>query len=156
VSPVESVRKRVVVNTSPEQAFRVFTEGIDRWWPREHHIGTSPLKKAILETRSGGRWYAVCEDGSEWETGKVLTWDPPRRLVLAWQLTSHWKYDPNFLTEVEVTFVAEGPKRTRVELEHRNLERYGAEAVELRKSVDAPEGWSRLLEAFAAAAAGAA
>ena len=154
MSSVEPVRKSVVVTTSPEQAFRVFTEGIDRWWPSEHNIGTSPLKRAILEPRSGGRWYAVCEDGSECDTGKVLTWDPPRRLVLAWQITAQWKYDPSFLTEVEVSFTPEGPKRTRVDLEHRNLERYGAEAIELRKSIDSPGGWGQMLETFAVAAAG--
>jgi uncharacterized protein YndB with AHSA1/START domain len=147
-SSIEPVRKSVVVSTSAERAFRVFTEEIDRWWPREHHIGTSPLKCAVLEPRSGGRWYAVAEDGTECDTGKVLTWDPPRRLVLGWQITSDWKFDPNFLTEVEVTFKPEGPKRTRVELEHRNLERYGAKAVDLRKSIDSPGGWGRILENF--------
>jgi uncharacterized protein YndB with AHSA1/START domain len=153
MSSIESVRKSVVVTTSPERAFQVFTEGIDRWWPREHHIGSSPLKRAILEPRPGGRWYAVCEDGSECDTGKVLAWDPPRRLVLAWQITAQWKYDANFLTEVEVSFTPEGPKRTRVDLEHRNLERFGAEALELRKNIGGPEGWGRTLETFATAAA---
>ena len=150
MSSVQPVRKSVIVATSAERAFRIFTEGIDRWWPREHHIGASPLKRAVLEPRPGGRWYAVGEDGSECDTGKVLTWEPPRRLVLAWQITSQWKFDASFLTEVEVTFTPEGPKRTRVHLEHRNLERYGAGAVELRKSIDAPSGWTRLLESFAA------
>jgi uncharacterized protein YndB with AHSA1/START domain len=149
VSSIEPVRKHVVVATSPERAFRVFTEEIDTWWPREHHIGTSPLKRAVLEPRPGGRWYAVCEDGSVCDTGKVLTWDPPKRLVLGWQITGQWQHDPNFLTEVEVTFTAEGPKRTRVELEHRNLERYGIGAPELRKSINAPHGWERLLRCFA-------
>jgi uncharacterized protein YndB with AHSA1/START domain len=156
VKSVEPVRKQVVVATSQERAFRVFTEDIDRWWPREHHIGESPLQRAVLEPRAGGRWYAVCEDGSECDTGKVLTWEPPRRLVLAWQITSQWKYDPTFLTEVEVRFIADGPKKTRVELEHRNLERYGEGALELRKGIDAPEGWGRTLETFARVAEGTA
>jgi uncharacterized protein YndB with AHSA1/START domain len=153
VSHVEPVRKSIVVTTSPERAFRIFTEGIDRWWPREHHIGTSPLKRAILEPRPGGRWYSICEDGSECDTGKVLTWDPPRRLVLGWQITAQWKYDPSFLTEVEVSFTPEGSKRTRVDLEHRNLERYGVDATELRKGIDSPDGWGRTLQTFAAVAA---
>jgi len=153
VNNVEAVRKKVVVATSAERAFRVFTDGIDRWWPREHHIGASPLKRAVLEPRAGGRWYAVCEDGSECDTGKVLTWDPPHRLVLGWQITAQWKFDPGFLTEVEVTFTPEGPKKTLVQLEHRNLERYGASATELRKSIDSPGGWGQTLENFAAAAA---
>ncbi len=153
MNSVEPVRKKLVVTTSAERAFRVFTEGIDRWWPREHHIGSSPLKRAVLEPRSGGRWYAVCEDGSECDTGKVLTWDPPRRLVLGWQITAQWKFDPSFLTEVEVTFTPEGPKKTLVQLEHRNLERYGTDAAELRKGIDSPDGWGKTLESFAAAAA---
>ncbi|MGO8968164.1 MAG: SRPBCC family protein [Myxococcaceae bacterium] len=149
----EPVRKSVRVAASAERAFRVFTEGMDRWWPREHHIGTSPLKRAVLEPQSGGRWYAVFEDGSECDTGKVLAWDPPRRLVLGWQITAQWKFDPSFLTEVEVTFTPEGPKRTLVQLEHRNLERYGAEALGLRKSIDSPGGWGKILGTFAVAAA---
>lgn len=153
MSTIEPVRKRVMVAASAERAFRVFTEGMDRWWPREHHIGTSPLKRAVLEPRAGGRWYAVSEDGSECDTGKVLVWDPPRRLVLAWQITAEWKFDANFLTEVEVSFIPEGPKRTRVELEHRNLDRYGAGAGDLRKSIDSPGGWGTMLEAFASVAA---
>jgi uncharacterized protein YndB with AHSA1/START domain len=152
MSSIPSVRKSVVVKTSVENAFRVFTEDIDRWWPRGHHIGSSPLKRAVLEPRSGGRWYAISEDGSECDTGKVLTWDPPRRLVLAWQITSEWKFDPKFLTEVEVSFSAEGPKSTRVELEHRNLDRFGYKAEELRKAIDAPDGWGSMLEAYATAA----
>lgn len=153
MNDVAAVRKKVVVATSAERAFRVFTEGLDRWWPREHHIGASPLKRAVLEPRSGGRWYAVCEDGSECDTGKVLTWDPPRRLVLGWQITAQWKFDPGFVTEVEVTFTPDGPKRTLVQLEHRNLERYGVDAAELRKGIDAPGGWGKVLDNFAAAAA---
>ena len=149
MSSVAPVRKKVLVAASPEQAFRVFTEGIDRWWPREHHIGTSPLKRAVLEPRSGGRWYAISQDGSECDTGKVLTWDPPRRLVLGWQITAQWKFDPNFLTEVEVTFTPEGAKKTWVELEHRNLERFGVEAPSLREAVDGPGGWGQMLETFA-------
>ena len=155
MSSIEPVKKRVVVATSPERAFRIFTEDLDRWWPREHHIGTSPLKRAVLEPRQGGRWYAICEDGSECDTGKVLSWEPPRRLLLGWQITAQWKFDPNFLTEVEVTFTPEGPKRTRVELEHRNLERYGADAVELRKNIDSSGGWSLLLQNYAGVVAAA-
>jgi uncharacterized protein YndB with AHSA1/START domain len=149
---IEPVKKQVVVATSPERAFRVFTEGIDAWWPRQHHIGKSPMARAVIEPRPGGRWYAVCEDGSECDTGKVLEWDPPRRVLLAWQLTADWQYDASFVTEVEVTFTPEGPSHTRVELEHRNLERFGAAAADLRKGIDAPQGWGLILEPFKKAA----
>jgi uncharacterized protein YndB with AHSA1/START domain len=152
VSSIPPVRKQVMVEASQERAFQVFTAGIDRWWPRQHHIGQSPLKRSVIEPRAGGRWYAECVDGSECDTGRVLTWDPPSRLVLAWQITTEWKFDPDFLTEVEVTFTAEGPRRTRVELEHRNLERFGAGADELRKEIDAAGGWSLILEHYLAVA----
>lgn len=152
MSIVEPVIKEIVVETSQERAFQVFTDGIDRWWPREHHIGKSPLKRAVIEPKQGGRWYAICQDGTECDTGKVLAWDPPRRLLLAWQLTAKWEYDPAFVTEVEVTFVAEGPKKTRVQLEHRNLERYGESATELRKMINAQDGWGQMMDAFKRAA----
>src|SRR5689334_7019857 len=122
------IHKTITVETSQARAFRTFTDGIDRWWPREHHIGTSPMKKLILEGKAGGRWYAISEDGSECDTGKVLAWEPSGRVLLAWQITAEWKYDPNFSTEVEVTFIPEGASRTRVELEHRQIERFGSKA----------------------------
>ena len=156
MSSVAPVRKQVVVETSQAKAFAVFSEGIDRWWPREHHAGQSPLKRAVLEARQGGRWYSICEDGTELDVGKVLAWEPPHRMVLAWQLNGNWQYDAAFITEIEVTFIAEGPRRTRVELEHRDLERYGASVDQLRKSLDAEGGWQLTLERFAGIATDAA
>lgn len=149
MSDIQPVRKQLVVEAPPERAFRVFTAGIDRWWPREHHIGASPLARAVLEPHVGGRWYSVCEDGSECEVGKVLIWEPPARLVLAWQITADWRYDAGFVTEVEITFTADGPRRTRVALEHRDLERYGARAPELRKSIDSEGGWGQTMANYA-------
>lgn len=146
---IEPVRKQVVVNASQEHCFKVFTEGLDRWWPRQHHIGTTPMKKAVLETKPGGRWYAISEDGSECDTGRVLTWDPPRRLVLSWQINAQWKFDPDFMTEIELLFVAEGPKKTLVTMEHRHLDAYGPAAAEIRKSISAPTGWPAIVETFA-------
>lgn len=150
MSGVAPVRKELVVATTAERAFRIFTDGIDRWWPRQHHIGSSPLRREVLEPGVGGRWYGLSEDGTECEVGKVLVWDPPRRLVLAWQITSDWKFDPAFVTEVEVTFTAEGPKQTRLVLEHRDLHRYGLAEPAYRKSIDSPEGgWGWILQRFA-------
>jgi uncharacterized protein YciI/uncharacterized protein YndB with AHSA1/START domain len=145
---VPSVNKQIVVETSAERAFRVFTDKIDRWWPREHHIGYSPLVRMTIEPWVGGRWYSLHQDGSQTETGKVLVWEPPRRVVLSWQITADWKYDPNFTTEVEATFTPEAPNRTRVELEHRNLDRYGEGAFDLRAKIDAPGGWGKIIESF--------
>src|SRR6185436_11476155 len=109
---VPPVTKQITVQSSQERAFRLFTDGMDRWWLREHHIGKSPMKKILVEPRPNGRWYTVCEDGSECDIGKVLTWDPPRRLVLAWQITGEWAFDPGFVTEIDVRFSALGAKTT--------------------------------------------
>jgi uncharacterized protein YndB with AHSA1/START domain len=152
MSTIEPVRKQIVVRAPVERAFAVFTEKMDHWWPREHHVGSAPLARTVLEPHVGGRWYAICEDGSRSDTGKVLVWEPPHRIVLAWQLAAGWRYDESFVTELEVRFVAEAPTQTRVELEHRNLERYGASADDLRRSIDAEGGWSLSLRNFARAA----
>lgn len=152
VEKVEPVTKQIVIEAPQAHVFRVFTDGIDSWWPRQHHIGSSPMAKCIIEPAVGGRWYAVCVDGTECDTGKVLEWNPPSRVVLAWQLTAEWKFDPDFVTEVEVTFTAEGPRTTRVQLEHRNLARFGITAPQLRQSIDAPDGWNLILSLFAAVA----
>jgi uncharacterized protein YndB with AHSA1/START domain len=152
IEKVEPVTKQIVIEAPQEHVFRVFTDGIDSWWPRQHHIGSSPMAKCVIEPAVGGRWYAVCVDGTECDTGKVLEWDPPSRVVLAWQLTAEWKFDPEFVTEVEVTFTAEGPRTTRVQLEHRNLARFGIIAPQLRQAIDAPDGWDLILSHFVAVA----
>ena len=148
-----SVRKIVTVAVPIDTAFTVFTERFDTWWPRSHKIGAAELQQAVLEPRPGGRWYEIGVDGSECEWGRVLEWDPPRRLVLAWQIDGTWHFDPDLLTEVEVRFVAEGPNRTVVELEHRNLDRFGEMQDQIRTAFDSPGGWAGLLAAFAGVAA---
>jgi uncharacterized protein YndB with AHSA1/START domain len=149
MSQVPPIRKQVLVEASQEHAFRVFTDGLDRWWPREHHIGKAPMKRAVMEPRAGGRWYEIGDDGSECNWGRVLIWEPPQRVVLAWQITAQWQYDASFVTELEVTFSAEAARRTMVVLEHRNLERYGEVAVEFRKMLDTEGGWTRTMTLFA-------
>jgi uncharacterized protein YndB with AHSA1/START domain len=147
------VRRNIQVAASREHAFEVFTAGIGRWWPKTHKIGPADLDTIIIEPRQGGRWFERDVDGSECEVGKVLVWDPPARLVLAWQLTPDFKHDPNLITEVEVQFIAEGANSTRVELEHRNLERFGDRADDMRQRIDAPGGWPGILQLFAQSAA---
>ena len=146
------VRKSIRVSAPRERAFEVFTAGIGRWWPKTHHIGAADLDTLVIEPREGGRWYERSVDGSECEVGKVLVWDPPARLVLVWQLTPEFKYDPNLITEVEVRFIAEDADATRVELEHRNLERMGDGADAMRDKIDGPGGWGDLLQLFAQSA----
>jgi uncharacterized protein YndB with AHSA1/START domain len=145
------VRKSITVAAPPSRAFEVFTAGFDRWWPRTHSIGASPLNTAVLEPQAEGRWYGVGEDGSEDEWGEVLVWAPPSRLVLAWRIGADWKYDPDLLTEVEVTFTETGANSTQVQLEHRHLERMGAAAQTARASFDSPGGWGGLLALYAQA-----
>jgi uncharacterized protein YndB with AHSA1/START domain len=142
------VRKSVHVAASPDRAFEVFTGGIGRWWPKSHKIGQADLDRPVIEPRAGGRWYELDVDGAECELGKVAVWEPPARLVLVWQLTPEFKYDPDLITEVEVTFTAEGDG-TRVDLEHRDLERMGEKAEAMRETVSGPGGWPALLQLFA-------
>lgn len=142
------VRKVIRVDATPERAFDVFTSGIGRWWPKSHKIGQTELDRPVIEPRAGGRWYELDVDGSECELGKVSVWEPPARLVLIWQLTPEFAYDPDLITEVEVTFTPEGDG-TRVDLEHRDLERLGEKAEAMRETVSGPGGWPALLQLFA-------
>jgi uncharacterized protein YndB with AHSA1/START domain len=150
-----SVRRTITVAASQARAFEVFTAQFGAWWPREYHLGPAPMKDFILEPRVGGRWYELDEDGSQCDTGRVLAFEPPVRLVLAWQLDAQWQYDmdPAHASEVEVCFIAEGPSRTRVELEHRGFERHGASTEAVRASMDVPSGWTFVMERFASYAA---
>jgi uncharacterized protein YndB with AHSA1/START domain len=150
---MDSIRKEVVVQAPAERAFRVFTDRFNQWWPREHHIGAAEMQTAIIEPRVGGRWYEVGVDGVECDWGKVLVWEPPRRLVMAWQLNADWQYDPELITELELRFVTLGAMSTRVELEHRNIERFGERAAEMFAALGSPTGWVTHLNLFAAAAA---
>jgi uncharacterized protein YndB with AHSA1/START domain len=148
----ESVRKSITVKASVKRAFHVYTEGFDRWWPRTHHIGKSPLKKAIIEGWAGGRCYSEQMDGTECDWGRILIWEPPHRFVMAWQITHLWGYEPDLAksSEVEVRFTAVGDGVTRVDLEHRYFERHGEGGAAMRTAVDAPNGWTGLLPLFAA------
>jgi hypothetical protein len=145
---IAPVRKQLVVKASQSRAFAVFTAEMSRWWPATHSILKSRLKECIVEPRVGGRWYTVGEDGSSCETGYVIAWQPPEALVLAWQINAEWQFDSDLVTEVEVKFIAEGTDLTRIELEHRYLERMGGKAAEVRNTVDSPGGWGGILESF--------
>jgi uncharacterized protein YndB with AHSA1/START domain len=140
-----AVQKEITVNAPAAHVFRAFTAGQNEWWPRAHHIGKSDRFTAIVEPRVGGRWFERSADGSECDWGSVLVWEEPKRIVLAWNLASDFTYDPNLNTEVEVRFIAETPRRTRVELEHRCLERYGDQAAKMQEMFNAPDAWTGTL-----------
>jgi uncharacterized protein YndB with AHSA1/START domain len=142
------VRKRIEVNAPVAHVFDIFTAKQDLWWPRAHHIGPRDNFTAVVEPRVGGRWFERGDDGSECPWGRVLVWDPPHRLVLTWDIGADWKPDPDLATEVEVKFIAEGDERTRVELEHRKLERFGDQAEMMRALFDAPGAWIDTLQAM--------
>ncbi len=147
------VRKVMRVQAPPAVAWRVFTEKMATWWPLAHYkIGKANAVDAVIEPHTGGRWYERGEDGSTCQWGSVLTWEPPSRLVLSWDITADWQYDPALKTEIEVRFIADGANATRVELEHRRLDRYGARRDEMRRIFDSEGDWGKLLEAFARAA----
>lgn len=143
------IRKTVQVTASADRAFTFFTARMGRWWPHAHTLLGAPQEDVVIEPRSGGRWYERGVDGSEYNWGRVLAWEPPDRIVLAWQLDADWRYDPDLITEVEVRFVALGAEATRVELEHRRLENYGARAAEARERLDSPEAWTGTLDRYA-------
>ena len=152
-----SVRKVVSIDAPQHIAWQVFTEQMGSWWPLAvYKIGQANAVDAVMEPHIGGRWYERGDDGSTCDWGRVLVWEPHSRLVLSWDITADWQYDPALQTEIEVRFVAEGDARTRVELEHRKLDRYGARRDEMRTIFDKTGDWGRLLGAFAEAAAASA
>jgi uncharacterized protein YndB with AHSA1/START domain len=146
---LEPVRATVTVDAPKERAFEVFTSRMTAWWPATYKIGRADLAEAIVEPRAGGRWYERDADGSECDWGRVVAYEPPDRLVLTWQIDSQWAFNPGLVTEVEVRFVDEGPDRTRVEVEHRNLERYGPAAEQMKATFESEQGWTCILRNFA-------
>ena len=150
----QSVRKELVIKASQERVFKAFTEQLDKWWPRQHHIGKAEMREAVLELEPGGRWYEIGVDGSECNWGKVLIWEPPKKLVLAWQINANWQYEPNFVTEVEINFIQQGPTQTLLAFEHKDIERFGEKAPEIWSAFDSEKGWTGMLKALAALAEG--
>jgi uncharacterized protein YndB with AHSA1/START domain len=148
---VAPVRKSVHVNAIPQRAFEIFTAGMVRWWSKQYSINRSPIKDIVIEPRVNGRWFERGEDGSECQWGKVLAWEPPSRVLLAWQIQvgEQWRFDPELITELEVQFISDGAGATRVDLEHRDLDRLGEQAAMVREIFDSPAGWQSLLESFA-------
>ncbi len=147
-----TVRTAIVVEVPIERAFRVFTEDFDRVKPREHNMLGVDIAETVFEPRIGGRVYDRGVDGSECPWGRVLAFEPPNRLVFSWDISPQWQIesDPEKTSEVEVRFIAESDERTRVELEHRNLDRHGDGWEGVRDGVAGEGGWPLYLGRFGA------
>lgn len=148
---ITSVRQSIVVDAPIERAFKVFTEGFGGFKPREHNLLAVPIAETVFETWVGGHIYDRGTDGSECRWARVLAYEPPDRLLLSWDISPRWQIetDPAKTSEWEVRFIAETSSRTRVELEHRNLDRHGHGWESEREGVDGDQGWPLYLRRFA-------
>ena len=145
-----AIRKTIAVKAPIDRAFAALAARMGEWWHKEHSIAQGTTQAdVVIEPRAGGRWYEKGADGSEHPWGKVLAYEPPRRLVLAWQLTREFVFDPAFETIVEVRF-EEADGGTLVHFEHRDLERMGDGAAEALEGMDG--GWTMLLDLYRAEA----
>jgi uncharacterized protein YndB with AHSA1/START domain len=150
------VRKVITVEAPVERAFKVFTERFDEIKPHEHNLLPVPIAQTVFEPRVGGHVYDRGADGSECRWARVLAFDPPNRLVFSWDIGTTWQVEPDLAnaSEVEVRFIAEGPHRTRVELEHRHIDRHGPGWEDLYAGVDNDGGWPLYLARYASLFAG--
>ncbi len=146
-----AIHTEIVVEAPIERAFRVFTEDFDRIKPREHNMLGVEIAETVFEPRAGGRVFDRGVDGSEFHWARVLAFEPPARLVFSWDISPQWHLESDVAktSEVEVRFIAEGPERTRVELEHRHLDRHGAGWPNMRDAVDGEGGWPLYLQRYA-------
>lgn len=146
-----SVNASIVVDAPVDDAFKVFTEDMASWWPAEHHILQAPLKEMVFEPRVGGDVYDVGTDGSECRWGRVLAYDPPSRVVFAWMVSTTWSIEADVAhaSEVEVRFSADASGGTRVDLEHRHIERHGDGWEGMHEAVASEGGWPLTLRNFA-------
>ena len=150
-TPVRTVTHSIVVEAPIDVAFDVFTEQFDRIKPREHNLLSTEIAETVFERHVGGHVYDRGVDGSECRWARVLEYEPPRRVVISWDISPHWQIETDLgkTSEVEVRFVAEGDNRTRVRLEHRHLDRHGDGWEELRDAIGSPGGWPLEMTAYA-------
>jgi uncharacterized protein YndB with AHSA1/START domain len=145
---IQPIRQSVSVPLDAQRAFDLFVAEMVSWWPAEHHIGDTPLTDIVIEPFAGGRWYSTHEGGEQTSTGFVTAYDPPRRLVVTWQIGADWAYHEDLVTTLEVRFTPTDDSRTLVELEHRDLEAYGDDAARMYETFGAPDAWGRTLEEY--------
>ena len=146
------VRRHVVVDAPIEEAFATFTGRFGDFKPREHNLLAAPVAETVFEPRVGGHIYDRATDGTECRWARVLVYEPPYRVVFSWDIGPSWQVEPepDNTSEVEVRFIPETPQRTRVELEHRNLDRHGPGWEAVRDGVAHDEGWPLYLDRYAA------
>jgi uncharacterized protein YndB with AHSA1/START domain len=151
-APAAVVRRQIVVNAPIDKAFAVFTERFGDFKPPEHNLLGSPIAETMFEPRIGGSIYDRGTDGSECRWATVLAYEPPQRVVFSWNIGPTWQIETERenVSEVEVRFTAETPDRTRVELEHRNIDRHGPGWESVAGGVGAPDGWTLYLDRYAA------
>ena len=152
------VRREVVVDAPVDRALKVFTEQFGDFKPKEHNMLRAPITVTVFEPRVGRNIYDRAEDGSECRWARVLVYEPPDRVVFSWDISPYWQVevDEANTSEVEVRFIAESADRTRVELEHRNLERHGPGWEDVRDGVGNDQGWPLYLARYADLVAGVA
>jgi uncharacterized protein YndB with AHSA1/START domain len=155
ITPAGSIAHETEVPIPADKAFDLFTARMTDWWPSDHHIGSAPIEEIVIEPRTGGRWYTRHTDGSETSTGYVVAWEPPTRLVITWQVGADWKYHEDMVTTLELQFTEMSSERTRVRLEHRDLDGFGPATEEMRTMFDSDEAWPATLTAYAAEAVSA-
>jgi uncharacterized protein YndB with AHSA1/START domain len=155
-TPETTVRSSIVVAAPIERAFRAFTDDFDQIKPREHSMLLVDVAESVFEPRVGGRVFDRGIDGSQCQWARVLAYEPPHRLVFSWDISPRWQLesDRDRTSEVEVRFSAESAERTRVDLEHRYLDRHGDEWQGLREGVGGGGGWPLYLKRFAEAIRG--
>jgi uncharacterized protein YndB with AHSA1/START domain len=146
------VHREIVVDAPIERAFTVFTDRFGDFKPAEHNLLQAPLAETVFEPKVGGNIYDRGTDGSECRWARILAYEPPNRVVFSWDIGPTWQIetDPDRTSEVEVTFTAENPGRTRVVLVHRNIDRHGSGWESLRDGVEHNEGWPLYLDRYAA------
>ena len=146
-----SIQSSIVVDAPIERAFSVFTEDFGSFKPREHNMLQVDIAETVFEAHAGGHIYDRGVDGSECRWARVLTFEPPNRVVFSWDISPYWQIetDPDKTSEVEVRFISETPERTRVELEHRDLDRHGEGWEGVREGVSGDQGWPLYLQRFA-------
>lgn len=152
LAPLPPITGTVSLAVPMERAFVLFTAGIDTWWPHQFHIGQVEVAEVVLDPHVGGRWFERGVDGSEYDWGRVLVWEPPQRVVFTWQINGSFVFDPDpdKASEIDARFRTDGPGHSVVEVEHRLFERLAGGQM-IRDTINGGGGWALLLDGLTAA-----